>query len=164
MASTRFSNDTDRQAYKMHVMTGMGRYALDVPGPGADLGYVQDPSIRLQKWGANLWTDSTPLQSELSGRNRPLNRDCVSSVNATSISTVKRAVSSATPIAYPEETDLTTDQSRTIMPAWQLRDAPQTYTSYYFDNPHRPVENPFRFGANTKRDMKDAFLKEPVCR
>lgn len=152
MASTRFSNDVGRQAYKMHVITGIGRYALDVPGPGADLGYVDDPHIRLQKWGANLWTDSSSLQSELSGRNRPLNRDCISA---------RPVPPSASPNAYPVQTDLTTDQSRVILPAWQLRGEPQTYTSYYFDNPHRPVENPFRFGANTKRDVKDSFLNMP---
>ena len=160
MASTRFSNDVCRQTNKMQQMTGIGRYMLDAPGPGSDVGYVQDPSIRIQKWGGNLWSEATDLHSELSGRNQPINRDCLSRVNATSIGAIQHAVPASKPNVYSDQFDLTTDQSRATMPAWELRDQPQTYTSFLLDDPQRHTENPFRTGLNTKRHMKDTFRQQ----
>ena len=53
MANTRIGNDACRIMKQNQQMTDPGRYTLGVPGPGADLPYVMDPCIRLQKWGAN---------------------------------------------------------------------------------------------------------------
>ena len=50
---------------------------LDTPGPGMDLPFVEDPQLRLQKWGANLQTNTLNLESDLLGLSRKNNHDNV---------------------------------------------------------------------------------------
>ena len=49
---------------------------LNMPGPGDNTCYIEDPQIILQKWGANIMTNSTNIESELFNVNRILSRDC----------------------------------------------------------------------------------------
>ena len=87
--------------------TDQGRWVLDVPGPGAKPCFMLDPQIIPQKWGANLWTHSTDVQSALLGIDKRVNRDCLDTVQ------YKRQSVYTEPIQYPVcDTFLTTDQSR----------------------------------------------------
>ena len=78
MSFTRFHDDPCRIAKQLQESTGPGRYMVDVPGNGAKPCFMEDPFVRLQKWGANLQTNTINLESELLGLGRNLNRDCQS--------------------------------------------------------------------------------------
>ena len=54
MASTRFNYDSGRTIKHLQQSTGPGRYMLNVPGNGDKPEYMEDPHIRLEKWGGNL--------------------------------------------------------------------------------------------------------------
>ena len=49
----------------MNQSTGTGRYMLNVPGNGSKPCFMEDPFCRLQKWGANLQTNSINLESDV---------------------------------------------------------------------------------------------------
>ena len=75
MASTRFYYDSCRTIKSLQQSTDPGRYMLNVPGNGDKPAYMEDPHIRIQKWGGNLRTNTINLESDLKGITRPLNRD-----------------------------------------------------------------------------------------
>jgi len=92
-------------------MTDPGRYMLNMPGNGTHPYYIADPQIRIQKWGANLRTNCTNVESSLLGITLPLTRDCIVS-----------KVAKSEPVLFPTSYNLTVAESRTVMPAWTLRD------------------------------------------
>ena len=51
-----------------------GDYFINTPGPGVDLPYMEDPQIRLQKWGGNLRNNSTNIENDLRGLTRRMNK------------------------------------------------------------------------------------------
>ena len=57
MAFTRFSSDRDVLEKKLCESTFTGLYHLNTPGNGLQMPFVDDPHVRLQKWGANLYTN-----------------------------------------------------------------------------------------------------------
>ena len=75
MSFTRFHDDPARIKYGLQISTYSGRYALDTPGPGINLPYLEDCQVRMQRWGANLMTNPINIESDLRGLTRPLNRD-----------------------------------------------------------------------------------------
>jgi hypothetical protein len=72
MSFTRFHDDEVRINQQLKELTYQGRYQLSVPGPGASMPFQDDTHLRMQKWGANLRTNSTNLESDLIGLTRPL--------------------------------------------------------------------------------------------
>ena len=81
MAFTRFNYDPCRTMKLQQQATGPGRYVFETPGNGCAPCFMEDPSIRLQKWGANLHTNSINLESDLLGLSRNLNQDCIKENN-----------------------------------------------------------------------------------
>ena len=77
MAFTRFHDDPCRKIKQAQEITGPGRWVLDVPGNGDNMPFIMDPQIRAQKWGANLYTDFTDVNSSLLGIDRRISRDCL---------------------------------------------------------------------------------------
>ena len=77
MSFTRGYDDTCRVEEHLTNMTAQGRYNVNVPGNGPRPCYMEDPAIRLQKWGGNLRTNSINLESTLRGLDAPLSRDCI---------------------------------------------------------------------------------------
>ena len=77
MAFTRFKYDDSRTKKELQQSTDQGRWILNVPGNGDKPCYMEDPQIRIQKWGANLRTNTIDLESDLRGVNRILTRDCL---------------------------------------------------------------------------------------
>ena len=65
-----------RTQKKLQQSTGTCRYMLNVPGPFSEHCYMQDPQIRIQKFGANLMNvkDGHPIDidSDLKGVGRKL--------------------------------------------------------------------------------------------
>ena len=73
--ATRISNDVCRKKKDNEISTFVGRYHLNTPGPGVDMKYNSDPQIRLQKFGANLMTNTIGIENDLMCRTNMLSRD-----------------------------------------------------------------------------------------
>lgn len=70
MANTRINNDDGRISVRLYQSTAQANYFIDAPGNGTKPCYLSDPYLRIQKWGANLRTNFTDLESQLKGINR----------------------------------------------------------------------------------------------
>jgi len=161
MAFTRFHDDPARITKQLQQQTDQERWYLDVPGSGDKPCFMLDPQIISQKWGGNLWTDCTDISSSLLGIDRQLNRDCLSS---NGVNKYKRQTVNASPIDYPVcDKFLTTEQSRTIMPAWTARDLTQNHAYILPNNPQAHTEMPFQNYASTRILEKDSFQREFDC-
>lgn len=153
MASTRFHDDENRIIRQLQQQTDQGRWILDTPGNGDKPYFMLDPYIIPQKWGGNLWTNCTDIQSNLLGLDQRLNRDC-------SVRTFKKIGENSSPIQYPVcETFLTTEQSRAIMPAWTARDLPQNHSYILLNNPQQNTELKFQNNISTRIYEKDSFKR-----
>ena len=75
MALSRFYDDDARVKKKLDESLNVGLYHLDTPGNGIKVPFLEDPQIRLQKWGANLRTNTMALDNDLRGLNRKLKND-----------------------------------------------------------------------------------------
>ena len=75
MSFTRFRDDDVRVEEQLHKSTYLGKYQLNKPGPGSDIPFMNDPQIRLEKFGANLRTNTVDLESDFRGLNHKLIND-----------------------------------------------------------------------------------------
>lgn len=158
MAFTRFHDDDARILKQLQQQTDQERWYLDVPGNGEKPCFILDPQIIPQKWGGNLWTHSVDIQSSLLGIDKHLSRDCIDK------SKYKKQTVYASPIDYPVcDNFLTTEQSRTIMPAWTARDLQQNHAYILPKNPQSHVEMPFQNNTNTRILEKDNFKRGYEC-
>ena len=141
MASTRFNSDSARINKQLQESTGLYRYQLDAPGPGVDTPYFEDPHIRVQKWAANLGSNTTDLESDLRGINRKLSRDNVSKTLSSF------AQSYGTQAAFVDET-------RASLPAWTLRDLENPRWTTSFHDVQSKTEIPFQTKESTRIQQK----------
>lgn len=147
---TRFHDDEARIQAQMRVQTFAGRYAIDTPGQGIHLPFLEDSQLRLQRWGANLRTETINVESDLLGMTRNLGRD--------SVEYKKTAVSSSLPTyatAMP-----TVEESRASLPAWQFRDVEQPRWEEPWMNPQAHLEKTFHDNVPTRLLEKDYFRPE----
>lgn len=151
MAFTRFKYDEARTKKELQQSTDVGRWVMNVPGNSSTPYYVEDPQIIIQKWGANMRTNTTNLEGNLLGVNRKLNRDCLF------VDNYKNYDVTSEKIAYPSTTKLTTSQSRTMMPAWTARDLEQTNWYYPPLDPQEHTCMPFLANVNTRIIEKDKY-------
>jgi hypothetical protein len=145
MSFTRFYDDPARIQKQLEQMTAIGKYQLNVPGNGSNMNYVEDPHIRLEKWGANLSNNSIDIENELRGQNKKLDRDITMHNN----------------IPYKNRQYGTTkgsvNQSRATNPAWELRDKQQhRFNDLPFD-PQAHVVLPFHSNLQTRMLEKDYY-------
>ena len=152
MSFTRFHDDPCRIAKQLQESTGPGRYALDVPGNGPKPCFMEDPFVRLQRWGANLMTNPVDLESSLLGLSErlgaPANR--------------KPALPPSRAVDYPSCSP-TTEQPRATNPAWTARDLEQV--NWYIP-PLDPQENvcmPFPNNLDTRILERDYFVAQAPC-
>jgi hypothetical protein len=156
MAFTRFNYDESRTKKQLQQSTDPGRWVMNVPGNGSQPCYIEDPQIIIQKWGANLRTNTINLESELLGVSKPLNRDCVNVDNYTKYNVPNDKIN------YPHCKKTITEQSRTIMPAWTARDLEQVDWYYPPLNPQENVCLPFQSNLNTRILEKDYFQRKII--
>jgi len=157
MAFTRFKYDDCRTKKALQQATDPGRWILNVPGNGASPCYIEDPQIIIQKWGANLRTNTINLESELRGVNRHLSRDYLGKDNYQTYNVPTEAVQ------YETCVKLTTEQSRATNPAWLYRDLEQTNSSYPPLNPQVNICLPFQNNLSTRILEKDYFTPKRDC-
>tara|TARA_B110001452_G_C15090823_1_gene380596 strand:+ start:59 stop:556 length:498 start_codon:yes stop_codon:yes gene_type:complete len=161
MAFTRFNYDDSRTKKKLQESTGPGRYALNMPGNGTSPCFFNDPQIRMQKWGANLYNvvNGAPIDidSDLKGVTRKL----------TKYSQKSQFPNSGVPITqkveYPICGDALTDESRATHPAWMYRALPQNREYPLFLNPQENVCMRFHNNLNTRLLERDNFVPKIPC-
>lgn len=157
MACTRFYYDPCRTKKQLQQSTDPGRWILNVPGNGANPCYIEDPQIIIQKWGANLRTNTINLESDLMGVNRRVSRDCLGKDDYQKYNVTNE------PIKYPTCNNLFTEQSRAIAPAWMVRDLEQVDWYYPHLNPQENTCLPFSNNLNTRILEKDYFTPKRDC-
>ena len=152
MAFTRFHDDPVRIQKQLAESTFLGRYQLDTPGQGVDLPFLEDPQMRLQKWGANLRTNGVNLESDLRGMTRRLNRDYINKNNY---------LDHAAPAERMQfrKSDPFVEESRASQPAWTYRDLEQTRWEQPFLNPQANLEKKFHDNIQTRILEKDFFVQ-----
>jgi len=150
---TRFNYDQSRTIKKLEESTGPGKYNLNVPGNGISPHFYADPHIRLEKWGANLTSNSMNINNELSGITRKLNRDCIQE------NYHKKNDITATLPAYPTISNVV-GESRTETPAWELREKSNNRWDFVHQDPQKMVAMQFQNNVSTRILTKDHFLKD----
>jgi hypothetical protein len=156
MAFTRFKYDECRTVKGLQQATDPGKWILDVPGNGPTPCYIEDPQIRIQRWGANLRTNTINLESDLLGVNRKVGRDCLE--NTYQSYNVKNEA-----MKFPTCDEQFTKQSRAIAPAWMIRDKEQVDWYYPPINPQENTCYPFENNISTRILEKDYFIPQNTC-
>jgi hypothetical protein len=151
MSFTRFHDDPARIQKGLEQSTFAGRYQLDTPGPGTQLPYFMDPQIRMQKWGANLASDTTNLESELFCLGRNLSHDYDKTY-------IESNLFHGSKQSYPINNNHVLE-SRASNPAWTYRDLEQVRWETPFINPiiKANLDVPFAENISTRIQAKDAF-------
>jgi len=150
MAFTRFHDDPARIQKNLEQSSFAGRYQLDTPGPGIQLPYMSDPQMRIQKWGANMVTDSTNLESELFCLGRPLSHNYDETYN-------NRNLFSGSKILYPV-LNAPVLESRASHPAWMYKDLEQPRWEAPFINPLAHTTKEFADNISTRILAKDNYV------
>ena len=156
MAFTNIRSDPCRIEKELQISTETGRYQIAVPGPGDNTCFQEDPFLRLQKFGANLRTNTINLESDLMGLTRSLNRDCldINNFQNQSVNSSKIVYGNCEPF---------TDQSRVTHPAWMFRDLEQTNWSILPLNPQENTCIPFHNNLSTRILERDYFVPDYPC-
>ena len=153
MAFTRFHDDSARIIKRNQEISDQAQWIMNVPGNGDRPCFMNDPHIIPQKWGANLWTNTVDLQSSLRGIDRRISRDCLGKDEY-------KKQTNSTPIKYPICNEMTTEQSRAIMPAWTARELEQVDWYYLPLDPQENVRIPFQNNLSTRILEKDYFVRK----
>lgn len=150
MSFTRFHDDPCRIQKRLQESTGAGRYNLNIPGQG-DLPYVMDdPYIRMEKWGGNFCKNSINLESDLLGLTRKITKD-IPGVNEYAKKSAKLIKQS-----YPVSTTAT-EQSRATHPAWMLKDLEQRKWDTLHLDPQEHTAMCFHNNLSTRILQKDNY-------
>jgi len=157
MSFTRFNDDEVRIEQQLKELTYVGRYQLDVPGQGASMPFQDDTNLRLQKWGANLRTNTINLESDLIGLTRPLQRDNIE----TNIYKDQKVASSQ--ISYSTNQPFV-EESRASHPAWMYRDLEHPRWETPIINPQANLEKPFHDNIQTRILEKDFYKPKSTVR
>jgi len=153
MSFTRFHDDPERIKKQVQESSDVGRYWLNTPGQGVNIGFVEDAHIRLQGWGANLRNNTVELESDLRGITRKLKRDTENYEKFTPLSVAN---------SYPTNTETYTDESRATLPAWMFRDKVQPRWDVLFHNPQANTEIPFQVNIDTKMEEKLRYQRNNI--
>ena len=152
MSFSSIKNDPARVAKELEQATGTGRYMLDVPGPGSRVGFLEDPFMRLQKYGANMRTNTLNIESDLLGLTRTLvGNDNININDFKKNEVASKAIDCGNQIP-------TTEQSRAIMPAWTARDLEQVNWEILHLDPQEHVCMQFQNNLSTRILEKDNFV------
>jgi hypothetical protein len=147
MAFTRFSSDRAVLEKRLAESTFTGIYHLTTPGNGLKMPFIDDPHIRLQKWGANLQTNGLNIENELRGTTRLLKSD-YQVYNKNPIETSKKLYDTST---------FYVDESRASCPAWLFRDKTQYRPQILDKNPQYNVFYSFENNQATRMLEKDYY-------
>lgn len=151
MSFSSIKCDPARIAKELEQSTANGRYMLNVPGPGSNVGFLEDPFIRLQKFGANQRSNTLNIESDLFGLTRTLVGNDNIPFNEYGLNSVKSDT-----VSYNVQVP-TTEQPRAIMPAWTARDLEQVNWWTLPLDPQAHVCIPFQNNLSTRILEKEHF-------
>jgi hypothetical protein len=143
MAFTRFSSDDARQQKRLEESVYTGIYHLNTPGN--QLSFIEDPHIRLQKWGGNLRTNTCNLEGDLMGTNKQLSRHTLPN---------KKVHTKET---YHSSSTFNISETLQTHPSWHYRESKQHRNNILLENPQKHIFEPFEVDA--RRYEKDSFTK-----
>jgi len=149
MSFTRIRDDPSRIKRELEHITFSERYNLNVPGNGIDMPFQEDPQLRLQRWGANLCTNTVNIENELFCMNRKLNHDLLETDymrNPVETSAIK--YNNVNPFI---------EESRATHPAWLYKDLEQSRWENPLINPQDNFERTFNWNIQTRILEKDNF-------
>ena len=150
MSFTRFHDDPCRIAKQLEESSNVGKYRLNVPGNGLRPLYMEDPYIRLQKWGGNLRTNVLEIEESLRGLNRKLNRDCLEE------NLFSNFAPKSSSVDYPQH-GMFTEQPRAIMPAWNLRGIDSLSFPYLHSDPQESTRTTLNTNVSSRITEIDNF-------
>jgi hypothetical protein len=152
MSFTRFHDDPARIKKSLEESTYAGRYAINMPGPGDQLPFINDPQIILQQWGSNLMTNTVNVESDLRGMTRKLNRDLVDSND------YRKNAASTKSVAYPQYGGTIINESRATHPSWIYRNVETVRWETPLLDPQAHTEKEFHTNIQTRILEKDYFV------
>ena len=156
MSFTRFRDEPDRIKKQLQQSTDVGRYVLNVPGPGDKPLYMEDPYIRAQMWAGNIMTNTVDIETELRGLSRRLNKDTRENNYLSGDASVATRTNEI--ITCPTRGGSSVEQSRVTHPAWMLRDLEQDNWKMLHFDPQENVFMPFNNNLSTRILEKDHFV------
>jgi hypothetical protein len=149
MAFTRTKYDDCRIIKQLQQSTDPGRWTMNVPGNGINMPLMEDPHIRIQKWGANLSASPVALEDALTGRDKILGKgDATRLTNIDGFSGTQ----------YPSNQSLTTDQSRATNPAFLHRETTRSHLHFPLQNPQSHISQ--RNSVGTRFAAKDLHTEK----
>ena len=161
MSFTRFNYDEASSRQRLKQATGTGRYYLNVPGPGNNSCYMEDPQIRLGTFAANnmnvVGGHPIDIDSDLSGRGRMIAKYCTHDMYP-----MKKNITT-TKINYQNCKSLGTDQTRATHPARNYRALEQTLVQPLYLNPQENTCFHFENNLNTRLLERDSFVPKLPC-
>lgn len=149
MSFTRIKDDDARVKKTLEESLGTGTYMLSVPGNGMNPDYMEDPHIRLEKWGGNLDNNAIDLESDLRGMTRTVNRDEVPK-NTHLTHQVDRLDGEMSRL-----NSKSTDQSRATNPTWWHKEEQQYRPDVLFYNPQDRILPDFKSNASSRIEQKN---------
>ena len=153
MAFTRAFDDKERINMFLNQDVNQSKYMLNVPGNGTKPSFIEDPQIRLQKFGGNISTNFINVNSGLKGIGRQLDTDCLMKTNKNE----QLIQNNYSEISFPVISSTITSESRTTIPAWQLRDLEQNNWNYLHSNPQNHAETMFENNVSSRILEKDSY-------
>ena len=166
MAFTRYNYDNCRTQKRLQESSGPGRYMLDTPGQGLYLPFVNDPQVRLQKWGANLKNvkngHPVDIDSDLVGLNNSSEKFNINKKYPFN-NNINNKIQN---IQFPTRNLPWTDQTRATHPSWMYRDLEQSHRYPLHLDPQENVCKHFHNNLSTRileRDRYDSckYKKNP---
>ena len=154
MASTSFRSDPARIKKEMEMSTYEGRYMLNCGGPGVDVPFFEDPQVRLQKYGANLRSNTIGVEDDLMGRNRVLGRDYIDQ-------TYEKKAAKSDALSFKSKNPFV-QESRASVPSWIFRGVDQKYERWEHPwiNPQANLEKNFNDNIQTRLQEKSVSETE----
>ncbi len=161
MAFTRYNYDDLRTKKILQESTGLCRYMLNVPGPHKTTCYMDDPQVRLQKFGGNNRSVNNghpiDIDSDLKGYTRPLQKYC------TNLEFPNQGVAKSSAIKYDKCDAPITDQSRATHPARSYRSLPNQPIDIPLLNHQENTCFHFHNNLNTRLLERDNYVPKLPC-
>ena len=152
MAFARNIYDGKTTTEILREQTYINRYMLDVPGPGNNLPFIDDPFIRMQKWRGNLMTNIVSVEGDLLGLTRNLNKDSIKDNNYIDHAVKTKSVNY--PVVNPP-----TDQPRATHPAWADREIEPSNWNILSKNQHSNAFMKFDNNIDTRLNEIEMYQK-----
>jgi hypothetical protein len=114
------------------------------------MSFQEDPQLRIQRWGANMKTNTVNLESDLRGMTRKLNRDYQEENNYNNHAAFSDKLEFRTTAPYVEE-------SRASHPAWMYRSVEPNRWEMPWINPQANLEKEFSDNIQTRIIEKDGY-------